>query len=102
MSFCWNNRYNNIYISMTTNAQILAKHEGCDVETINNSERILIGQDVILPAMDEYALIKMIEENESILKMAELHMDVRAVLVLKTRILELDNDLSIIRRNLEQ
>lgn len=40
-------------------------------------------------AADEYATRKMIEENESILKMAELHMDHRAIMVLKDRITEL-------------
>lgn len=36
-------------------ANILAKHQGCDVSTILDTERVLIGQDVILPAMQEYA-----------------------------------------------
>ncbi len=81
---------------MVRSEEILAKHEGCSVETINDSERILIGQDVILPAMEEYAIFKMIEENESILAMAELHMDERAVLVLKTRIAALQNKLATI------
>jgi len=35
-----------------------------------------------------------IEENESLLKMAQTHMDERAVLVLKNRILDLNNELS--------
>ena len=42
--------------------------------------------DLILNAMDEYAKIKMIEENKSLLEMAKLHMDSRAVLVISERI----------------
>ena len=41
--------------------------------------------------MEGYAKLKMIEENKSILKMAELHMDDRAVLVLRQRIFDLEN-----------
>lgn len=41
-------------------------------------------------AVEEYATRKMIEENKSILKMAELHMDYRAILVLRNRIKELN------------
>ena len=40
--------------------------------------------------MEDYAKLKMIEENKSILGMAELHMDERAVLVLKQRIFDLE------------
>lgn len=40
-------------------------------------------------AAEEYAVKKMIQENESILKMAELHMDERAKMVLTFRIDEL-------------
>jgi hypothetical protein len=40
--------------------------------------------------MSEYAKLKMIEENKSILEMAETHMDERAILVLKQRIFELE------------
>ncbi|WP_396179890.1 hypothetical protein [Flavobacterium sp.] len=40
--------------------------------------------------MEDYAKFKMIEENKSILAMAELHMDERAVLVLKQRIFDLE------------
>lgn len=36
--------------------EILAKHAKCTVEEINDTERILIGQDDILPAMEEYAI----------------------------------------------
>ncbi len=46
-------------------------------------------------AADEYATRKMIEENESILQMAETHMDHRAVLVLKCRITELKHMIGI-------
>ena len=46
-------------------------------------------------AADEYATRKMIEENESILQMAETHMDYRAVLVLKCRITELKHMIGI-------
>ena len=42
-------------------------------------------------AAEQYATIKMIEENESILKMANLHMDERACIVLQERINELKN-----------
>jgi hypothetical protein len=45
---------------------------------------------MILKAMDEYAKIKMIEENKSLLEMAKLHMDSRAVLVISERISELE------------
>lgn len=41
-------------------------------------------------AVEEYATRRMIEENQSILRMAELHMDERAVLVIKNRIDELE------------
>jgi hypothetical protein len=44
----------------------------------------------ILNAMDEYAKIKMIEENKSLLEMAKLHMDSRSVLVISERISELE------------
>ena len=50
--------------------EVLAKHEGVDISVIEDSERILIGQDVILPAMQEYAtlttapLLARIEELE--------------------------------------
>lgn len=40
--------------------------------------------------MEDYAKLKMIEENKSMLAMAELHMDERAVLVLKQRIFQLE------------
>jgi hypothetical protein len=43
--------------------------------------------------MKDYAIVKMIEENKSILAMAELHMDTRAVLVIKQRIFELEKQL---------
>ena len=41
----------------------------------------------------KFAINKMIEENESILKMAELHMDYRAILVIKDRINQLQTQL---------
>ena len=41
-------------------------------------------------AMEEYAKIKMIDENKSLLEMAKLHMDSRAVLVISERISELE------------
>jgi cell fate (sporulation/competence/biofilm development) regulator YlbF (YheA/YmcA/DUF963 family) len=40
-------------------------------------------------AAEEYATIKMIEENQSILEMAKIHMDSRAIMVLESRIDEL-------------
>ncbi len=40
-------------------------------------------------AVEEYATIKMIEENQSILEMAKIHMDSRAIMVLESRIDEL-------------
>ncbi len=40
-------------------------------------------------AAEEYATIKMIEENQSILEMAKIHMDSRAIMVLESRINEL-------------
>ena len=42
-------------------------------------------------AAEEYATRKMIEENKSILEMAKLHMDNRAIIVLENRIKELKN-----------
>jgi hypothetical protein len=44
----------------------------------------------VIKAMEQWALQKQIEENKSILTMAELHMDERAVIVLKQRIFELE------------
>lgn len=41
-------------------------------------------------AMDDYAKSEMIEENKSLLKMAELHMDSRAILVINDRISALE------------
>lgn len=41
--------------------------------------------------MEDYARLKMIEENKSILAMAERHMDARAVLVIEQRIFDLEN-----------
>lgn len=46
--------------------------------------------ECVLKAMDEYAKIKMIEENKSLLEMAKLHMDSRAILVISERISELE------------
>ena len=40
-------------------------------------------------AAEKYATIKMIEENQSILEMAKIHMDERACMVLQNRINEL-------------
>lgn len=44
----------------------------------------------IVNAMELYAISKQIEENKSILAMAELHMDERAIVVLKQRIFDLE------------
>ena len=44
-----------------------------------------------LKAMDEYANIKMIEENQSILEMAKLHCDSRMILVIENRIKDLQS-----------
>ena len=41
-------------------------------------------------AAEEYSTRKMIDENLSMLKMAKLHMDERACIVLKDRISELE------------
>lgn len=87
---------------METKEEILAKHEGCLVETINDSECMQLSQDVVLPAMEEYALVKMIAENESILEMAKLHMDERAVLVLNERISTLWKELFWIQIKFEE
>lgn len=46
--------------------------------------------EMVLDAMQEYAKIKMIEENKSLLEMAKLHMDSRAVMVISERISELE------------
>jgi len=64
-------------------------HKG---RSVNNDDILPVSR--ILPLMDDYAKIKMIEENKSILAMAELHMDERAVLVLKQRIFELEKSVS--------
>ena len=49
-------------------------------------------------AAEEYSTLKMIDENLSILKMAKLHMDTRACIVLENRISELESELeSMIR-----
>jgi hypothetical protein len=37
-------------------------------------------------AAEKYATLKMIEENKSMLEMAKLHMDSRAILVIQSRI----------------
>jgi hypothetical protein len=47
-------------------------------------------QAVIEFAAEEYATRKMIDENLSMLKMAKLHMDGRACIVLEQRISELE------------
>jgi len=44
--------------------------------------------------MENYAIIKQIEENESILAMAKLHMDERAILIIKERISSLENKIN--------
>jgi len=41
----------------------------------------------------DYARLKMIEENKSLLAMAELHMDTRAILVIRQRIVDLESEL---------
>lgn len=51
-------------------------------------------QDVILPAMEKYAIQKMITENESILEMAKIHMDSRSIMVLNDRISKLKLELT--------
>lgn len=40
-------------------------------------------------AAEQYATIKMIEENKSLLEMAKLHLDYRAIVVIGSRIDEL-------------
>lgn len=40
-------------------------------------------------AAEKYAILKMIEENESIIQMAKTHMDYRAIFVIENRIKEL-------------
>ena len=53
-----------------------------------------IPADIVIELMNEFALVKMIQENESLLEMAKLHMDSRAVMVIQNRIKELENLLS--------
>lgn len=47
-----------------------------------------------IPAMQEYAIYRMIQENKSILEMAKLHMDKRAVMIIQDRISELEDAIS--------
>lgn len=49
-----------------------------------------IDDNWIAQMMDEFALLKVIDENKSILAMAEVHMDERACLVLRDRIFKLE------------
>jgi hypothetical protein len=46
--------------------------------------------------MEDYATLKMIEENKSILEMAKLHMDTRAILILNERISTLEPTHSVV------
>lgn len=77
---------------MESKTEILRKHiakyyyhKG---RVINNDDILPVSR--IMPLLDEYATQKMIEENKSILAMAELHMDERAILVIKQRIFDLE------------
>jgi hypothetical protein len=45
-------------------------------------------------AAEKYATLKMIEENKSMLEMAKLHLDSRAILVIQNRIFELSKLIS--------
>lgn len=71
----------------------------CSIKNANcNNITDYIGKDgyvwaMILVAMDKYSIVKMIEENKSLLKMAELHMDSRAILVITERIKNLESSL---------
>lgn len=48
----------------------------------------------VIKAMEQWGVQKQIEENNSILAMVELHMDERAVVVLKQRIFELERTIT--------
>ncbi|MEO6305955.1 MAG: hypothetical protein ABIP51_22605 [Bacteroidia bacterium] len=69
----------------------IAKYYHHKGRSVNNDDILPISR--ILPMMDEYATNKMIDENKSMLAMAELHMDERACVVLKQRIFELEKSL---------
>ena len=72
---------------METKQEILKRN----VESVAKCNvRYNVTEKGILKAMDEYAKIKMIEENKSLLEMAKLHMDSRAVLVISERISTLE------------
>ncbi len=47
----------------------------------------------LMQLTERYAKMKQIEENKSILSMAEIHMDERAVLVIKQRIFDLEQSM---------
>jgi len=51
---------------------------------------VILAKKEIIKCMEKYAKIKMIEENKSLLEMAKLHMDSRAVFVINERISELE------------
>ena len=55
----------------------------------NQFEGYILKVHEIAKYMEDYAKLKIIEENKSI--MAKLHMDERAIIVLKKRISELEN-----------
>lgn len=48
----------------------------------------------IVNAMIKYGIIKMIEENQSIIEMAKLHMDSRSVIIIQDRIIALETRLN--------
>lgn len=53
---------------------------------------VILAKKEIEICMDRYAKLKIIEENKSFLKMAKLHMDSRAVMVISERIKQLEQD----------
>jgi hypothetical protein len=75
---------------METNNTILQRHFTKEFGHDGHGEFM----PYILKSMEEYSIRKMIDENLSMLKMAELHMDGRTCIVLSNRISELERSLS--------
>lgn len=66
-----------------TQEAVFNKHSWAELGAISPSKSFC------LKAMDEWANIKMIEENQSMLEMAEIHCDSRTIFVIVNRIKEL-------------
>lgn len=71
----------------------LEEHLG-DLNSALNIARLMnFPMNAVTSSMETYGLMMQIQDNKSILKMAELHMDERSILVLNNRINQLETEL---------